>query len=74
MSTVSYKTRLSNWFHIRFFRADYAAMYPPVGHRRRRLFSSCISIKQKPTSSSSIRGCASCARYDSYTEGENDDC
>lgn len=71
---MSYMSLLSNWFRLRFWqksqskpmaRTGYAAAYPPIKSYHRRLNKR----------NSSIRGCASFARYDRYEEGASaDDC
>ncbi len=96
MTTVSYTTLLSKWFHVylpfskksnsrSIPRTGYAAAYPKIKsyHRRPWYLFSCISSSCKSNkninqakiskTNSSIRGCASFARFDSYCEGESDD-
>lgn len=66
MTSMSYTARLFNWFRVHrqfsqksiIVRTGYAAAYPPIKQRRRR---------------SSIRGCASFARYERYKEGDSED-
>ena len=74
MAAMSYMDLLSNWFrhHLRIWqksqakpiaRTGYAAAYPPIKPSHRR------SNRHR----SSIRGCASFARYERYKEGDSED-
>jgi hypothetical protein len=80
-------TLLSNWFRIHNpfpqkskitsrIRTGYDGAYPKIQriHRRQSNLFSCIPLNYKSNKKkSSIKGCASFARYDTYQEGDTED-
>ncbi|CAF0922891.1 unnamed protein product [Adineta steineri] len=83
MTSVSYSTRLADFFRSYIplrrksnsIRTGYAAAYPQVKqyHRQQSNLLSCIPLCYKSKQNSSIKGCASFARFGTYQEGDTED-
>lgn len=88
MTATSTKTLLFEWFRAHTpsvkkpqyttlsSRTGYATAYPPIKRHHRRslhLFSCALLSCKSKKKTSSIPGCASFARFDSYNEGENEE-